>query len=42
MFSGFSPVLLNLFCEKGIDFLNNATPWSQLIDILKNKRYDIF
>ena len=39
MMSGFSPALLNLFCEKGIDALNTCTPWSSLIEMLNNPRY---
>jgi hypothetical protein len=41
MFSGFSPVLLNAFCEKGMEFLQDVTPWSQLQTLLDNPRYDI-
>ena len=41
MFSGFSPVLLNAFCEKGMGFLEDVTPWSQLQKLLDNSRYDI-
>ena len=42
MVSGFSPILLNSFCEKGINtFFNSSTPWSTLIKTLKNKRYKI-
>ena len=42
MVSGFSPFLLNSFCEKGINtFFNSSTPWSRLIKTLKNKRYKI-
>ena len=39
MFSGFSPVLLNNFCNKGIDFLKECTPWNMLLNQLNNKRY---
>jgi len=39
--SGFSPVLLNQFCEKGLDALQSATPWSIIQSMLSNKRYDI-
>jgi len=39
MMSGFSPALLNLFCEKGIDALQSCTPWSILMESLNNKRY---
>lgn len=41
MMSGFSPILLNTFCEKGLDGLQSATPMSTLESILSNKRYDI-
>jgi hypothetical protein len=39
MMSGFSPALLNIFCEKGIDVLQSCTPWSILMDSLNNPRY---
>lgn len=39
MFSGFSPVLLNNFCNKGADFLKDCTPWCMLVNQLSNKRY---
>jgi len=41
MMSGFSPALLNLFCEKGIDALQSCTPWSLLEQSLENERYKI-
>jgi uncharacterized protein with von Willebrand factor type A (vWA) domain len=41
MMSGFSPALLNLFCNKGIDALQTCTPWSILIESLENERYKI-
>jgi hypothetical protein len=41
MMSGFSPSLLNLFCEQGIEALQSCTPWSMLEKSLENKRYDI-
>uniref|UniRef100_A0A6C0HS88 TROVE domain-containing protein n=1 Tax=viral metagenome TaxID=1070528 RepID=A0A6C0HS88_9ZZZZ len=41
MISGFSPLLLNLFCEKGVDGLENYTPWSMLEESLQHPRYDI-
>ena len=40
MMSGFSPTLLNLFCEKGIDALKTATPWNILVESLNNARYE--
>lgn len=39
MMSGFSPTLLNVFCEKGIVGLQSCTPWSLLVDSLDNRRY---
>ena len=42
MMSGFSPALLNVFCEKGIDGLRQYTPWNTLLNSLNNKRYNGF
>ena len=39
MMSGFSPVLLNQFCENGITA--SSTPWETFNTSLLNKRYDI-
>jgi hypothetical protein len=41
MMSGFSPTLLNVFCEKGLDALQSCTPWSILVECLDNRRYTI-
>ena len=41
MMSGFSPALLNLFCEQGLDALQNYTPWSLLEKSLENERYKL-
>jgi hypothetical protein len=41
MMSGFSPSLLNLFCEKGMESLQSCTPWSLLVSSLENERYQI-
>ena len=41
MLSGFSPVLLNVFCQKGIDVLSSMSPWNLLVDSLSNMRYNI-
>jgi hypothetical protein len=41
MMSGFSPTLLNVFCEKGLDALQSCTPWSILCECLDNHRYTI-
>ena len=40
MLSGFSPSLLNLFCEKGMEALESVSPWSQLETLLENARYE--
>jgi hypothetical protein len=37
--SGFSPSLLNLFCDQGIDILKGCTPWLMLKHLLENQRY---
>jgi hypothetical protein len=37
--SGFSPALLNLFCEEGLHALQTSTPWTLLNKTLNNKRY---
>jgi hypothetical protein len=41
MMSGFSPALLNLFCEQGIDALQSCSPWSLFVKSLDNDRYSI-
>jgi hypothetical protein len=41
MMSGFSPSLLNLFCEQGMNALESCTPWSLLLRSLENERYKI-
>lgn len=41
MMSGFSPALLNSFCEEGMNAVFSCTPWSTLLMSLKNERYDI-
>jgi len=41
MMSGYSPSLLNDFCNKGIDAIKSFTPWSSLISSLEKKRYQI-
>ena len=41
MMSGFSPVLLNLFCEQGLNALQSCSPWSLLIKSLENDRYQV-
>ena len=42
MFSGFSPALLNIFCEKGMDGIRECTPFSQMTELLDNARYSMF
>lgn len=39
MMSGFSPALLNEFCEQGLTSLQSCTPWSILCKSLDNPRY---
>lgn len=41
MMSGFSPALLNLFCDQGLDALQACTPWYLLEKTLANERYKI-
>jgi hypothetical protein len=41
MISGFSPALLNDFCNKGMDAFLSLTPWSQLVSSLSKERYQI-
>jgi Domain of unknown function (DUF2828) len=41
MMSGFSPALLNLFCEEGLEALQSCTPWSLFVKSLENERYKI-
>ena len=41
MFAGFSPVLLNDFAQKGLEALQNETPFNQLQDQLSSPRYNI-
>ncbi len=39
MISGYSPILLNLFCENGKYALDDCTPWKLLLHQLQNERY---
>jgi Mg-chelatase subunit ChlD len=41
MMSGFSPALLNLFCDQGMEALQSCTPWGLLNKSLENDRYKI-
>ena len=41
MMSGFSPSMLNLFCEQGIESLQACSPWSLFLKGLENERYSI-
>jgi len=41
MMSGFSPALLNIFCDQGLEALQSCTPWSNMEKVLSNKRYEI-
>ena len=42
MMSGFSPALLNVFCQKGVNGLKQYTPWNMLVETLNNSRYAVF
>ena len=42
MMSGFSPVLLNEFCDKGMSALENMTPWNMMCRALDKPRYNRF
>ena len=39
MLSGFSPALLNSFCEKGLEAFENLTPWALLVEQVNHPRY---
>ena len=41
MMSGFSPSMLSLFCEQGINSLQSCSPWSLFLRSLENDRYSI-
>jgi len=41
MMSGFSPAILNLFCEEGISALQNSTPWAMFEKSVCLERYDV-
>jgi hypothetical protein len=41
MMSGFSPALLNSFCDQGLTAFESCTPWSLLNKSLENERYTI-
>jgi len=40
MMSGFSPTLLNSFCEEGMTSLQSCSPWSLFVKSLENERYN--
>jgi hypothetical protein len=41
MMSGFSPALLNTFCEEGLTALQSCTPWSLFVKSLESDRYKV-
>jgi hypothetical protein len=41
MMSGFSPALLNIFCDEGLEALQTCTPWSLFKKSLDNPRYQV-
>ena len=42
MVSGYSPILLNTFVNKGIKELKKSNPFNMLIEIMNHTRYEIF
>ena len=40
MMSGVSPALLDAFCQKGVSSLRDTTPWSMLMEVLGQERYN--
>jgi hypothetical protein len=41
MMSGFSPSLLNLFCDEGLETLSQCSPWSLFMKSLNSNRYKV-
>jgi hypothetical protein len=41
MMSGFSPALLNLFCDEGLESLSQCSPWSLFMKSLNSDRYKV-
>jgi hypothetical protein len=41
MMSGFSPSLLNLFCDEGLESLAQCSPWSLFMKSLNSDRYTV-
>jgi len=41
MMSGFSPALLNLFCDEGLESLSQCSPWSLFMKSLNSERYKV-
>jgi hypothetical protein len=41
MVSGFSPALLNHFCEKGIEAFQSCNPWTNLVEMINQPRYQV-
>ena len=41
MLSGFSPLLLNVLCEKGFEELKKVKPFDMLINLLETERYSV-
>jgi hypothetical protein len=42
MISGFSPLMLNQFMERGVEALHDCTPWSSFIKSIDHPRYKQF
>jgi hypothetical protein len=39
MMSGFSPALLNVFCDQGLEALQTCTPWNMFLKTIEGQRY---
>jgi hypothetical protein len=39
--SGMNPVLMNVFCDEGMESLAQYTPWNLLEKTLKHERYSV-
>jgi hypothetical protein len=42
MISGFSPIVLNLLVDKGIEGLKEFTPWTMFLKVMNHERYASF
>jgi hypothetical protein len=42
MISGFSPLMLNQFMERGVEALHDCTPWNSFVKSIDHPRYKQF